>query len=142
MTVVCSRLVEVSSLTIETPDTPSVHNITQDVRAFTRPFGDGLLSIFAPHSTAGLTIIEMINDSDETILHVLTDLLRPDYGWSVRHGKPGLGGAHMVPALLSTSITIPVQDGQPLLGEWQSIIMVDPAAEALKRTIRLSFLAG
>ena len=133
---------DVDVLSIATSELPSVHDITGDVQKFVDGKGSGLLSVFAPHSTAGLTIIEMISDSDDTILHVLGDLLRPDYGWSVRHGKPGLGGSHMVPAVLSASLTIPVEDGVPMLGEWQSIVLVDPTNEPLERTVRLSFLGG
>jgi thiamine phosphate synthase YjbQ (UPF0047 family) len=48
----------------------------------------------------------------------------------------------VLPALVAPSITVPVQAGQPLLGTWQSIVLVDLNRDNPQRKVRLSFLNG
>jgi len=48
----------------------------------------------------------------------------------------------VLPALVSPSVTIPVQGGRPLLGTWQSVVLVDLNRDNPKRSVRLSFLGG
>ena len=45
-------------------------------------------------------------------------------------------------ALFEPSVTIPVLDGRPMLGTWQSVVLVDPNGDNPHRQVRLSFLAG
>jgi thiamine phosphate synthase YjbQ (UPF0047 family) len=47
-----------------------------------------------------------------------------------------------VPAFISPSLVIPVLDGRPSLGTWQSIVLVDLNVDNPIRNVRLSFLAG
>lgn len=37
-------------------------------------------------------------------------------------------------------MTVPVQDGEPLLGTWQSVVLVDLNRDNPRRTVRLSFI--
>lgn len=48
----------------------------------------------------------------------------------------------MLPAIVSPSVTVPVQHGRPLLGTWQSIVLVDLNADNPRRSVRLSFVAA
>jgi thiamine phosphate synthase YjbQ (UPF0047 family) len=43
---------------------------------------------------------------------------------------------------VSPSLTIPVVDGRPLLGTWQSLVLVDTNGDNPRRQVRLSFVAG
>ena len=72
----------------------------------------------------------------------LQDLLPADDRWRHRHGSPGHGRSHVLPALVAPSITVPVLDGRMQLGTWQSVVLVDPNADNPRRQVRLSFLAG
>jgi thiamine phosphate synthase YjbQ (UPF0047 family) len=45
-----------------------------------------------------------------------------------------------LPAMLSPSLVIPVSDGEPALGVWQSIVLIDLNPDNPERTVRLSFL--
>ena len=47
-----------------------------------------------------------------------------------------------MPAFVSPSVTVPVEDGRMLLGTWQSIVLVDPNADNPERRIRLSWIPG
>jgi len=104
--------------------------------------GDGLLSVFVPHATASLVILELGAGSDEDALDALDRLLPRDDRWRHRHGSPGHGADHVVPLLASPSVTVPVVDGELALGTWQAIALLDPNRDNAERTVVLSFLAG
>jgi secondary thiamine-phosphate synthase enzyme len=104
--------------------------------------GDGLLTVFVPHATAGVVVIELGAGSDEDLMAALDRLLPRDAGWRHRHGSPGHGADHVLPLLAAPSVTVPVLSGELSLGTWQSIALLDPNPDNEIRTVRLSFLAG
>ena len=104
--------------------------------------GDGLLSVFVPHATAGVAILELGAGSDDDSMTTLDRLLPRDDRWVHRHGSPGHGADHVLPLLVAPSITVPVLAGSLALGTWQSIALLDPNADNATRHVRLSFLAG
>lgn len=104
--------------------------------------GDGLLHVFLPHATAGLALIETGAGSDADLAEHLDSLLPRDERWRHRHGSAGHGADHLLPALVSPSLTVPVDDGRLALGTWQSIVVVDTNEDNPRRTLRLSFLSG
>ncbi|WP_156434406.1 secondary thiamine-phosphate synthase enzyme YjbQ [Mycobacterium sp. IS-1590] len=117
-------------------------DLTDDVRAFCSRRRDGLCSVFVPHATAGVAIIETGAGSDDDLVDTLENLLPRDDRYRHSHGSPGHGADHVLPALVSPSVTIPVQDGEPLLGTWQSIVLVDLNRDNPHRQVRLSFIDG
>ncbi len=118
-------------------------DITPDVARFVAGRGDGLVSVFVPHATAGLAIIETGAGSDADLLDRLDALVPRDDGlYRHRHGSPGHGADHVIPGIVSPSVTVPVFDGEMALGTWQSIVLVDVNADNPQRRVRLSFLAG
>jgi secondary thiamine-phosphate synthase enzyme len=128
--------------TYRTGSDETVLNLTQDADAYVASRGDGLLHVFVPHATAGIAIIETGAGSDDDLLTALADLLPPDDSWKHRHGSRGHGRSHVMPALVPPYATIPVADGQLLLGTWQSICLVDLTVDNTEREVRFSFLAG
>lgn len=119
-----------------------VTDLTADVARYADGRGDGLLSVFVPHATAGLALIEVGAGSDVDLAELVARLVPRDDRYRHRHGSPGHGGDHVLPALVSPSLTVPVLQGVPLLGTWQSICLVDPNVDNPSRRVRLSFLAG
>ena len=103
---------------------------------------DGLLHLFLPHATAGLALIETGAGSDEDLAVHLDAWLPRDARWRHRHGSPGHGADHVLPALLSPSLTLAVDAGELVLGTWQSVVVVDANVDNPERRLRLSFLAG
>jgi secondary thiamine-phosphate synthase enzyme len=103
---------------------------------------DGLLNVWVPHATAGLAVIETGAGSDTDLLATLRELLPADGRWTHRHGSPGHGRDHVLPALISPSLSVPVLDGRAALGTWQSMCLVDTNVDNPVRTVRLSFLPG
>ena len=104
--------------------------------------GDGLLSVFVPHATAGLVIIELSAGSEEDAMESLDRLLPRDDRWRHRHGSAGHGADHVLPLLVAPTLTIPVVGGDLALGTWQSIALLDPNADNAERTVLLSLLPG
>ena len=101
------------------------------------------MSIFVPHATAGLVVVEIGAGSDSDLLAALDRLLpREEAAYRHRHGSTGHGADHVLPLLAPPSLTVPVVDGRLGLGTWQSICLLDPNADNPVRSVRLSFLPG
>ena len=129
--------------TFHTGARPTVVDLSEEAAAFVRGHGDGLLSVFVPHATAGLAIVEVGAGSERDLLTALDALLPTDDGrWVHRHGSRGHGRDHVVPAFVAPSLTVPVLGGALALGTWQSIVLVDTNVDNHTRTVRLSFLPG
>ena len=117
-------------------------DLTDAVRSFCRGRGDGLCNVFVPHATAGVAVIETGAGSDDDLLDTLERLLPRDDRYRHSHGSPGHGADHVLPAIVAPSVTIPVAAGGPLLGTWQSVVLVDLNRDNPRRSVRLSFLGG
>ncbi len=125
-------------------DTSGRHllDITAKMEEFCRSLGDGLLSIFVPHATAGVALMETGSGSESDLAAALDQLLPRDDRYRHRHGSPGHGADHLLPVLVSPSLTVPVEGGRMLLGTWQSIVLVDLNEDNPQRKVRLSFIPG
>ena len=129
-------------LTVDTKGRRVV-DVTPHLRAFaTRAGGDGLVHVFLPHATAGLALMETNAGSEEDLGELLERFLPRDDRYQHRHGSTGHGGDHLLPVLVSPSLTLPVEDGRLVLGTWQSVVIVDPNRENDTRRLRVSFVAG
>ncbi|MGW4498006.1 YjbQ family protein [Micromonospora sp. NPDC004336] len=129
-------------ITVQTGARPTVRDITAEAERFVAGQGDGLLHVFVPHATAGLAIIETGSGSDDDLLAALDDLLPTDDRWRHRHGSPGHGRDHVLPAFVPPYATLPVLDGRLALGTWQSLCLVDTNGDNPTRKVRFSFLSG
>ena len=117
-------------------------DLTDAVRSFCRGRGDGLCNVFVPHATAGVAVIETGAGSDDDLVDTLERLLPRDDRYRHSHGSPGHGADHVLPGIVSPSVTIPVGGGSPLLGTWQSVVLVDLNRDNPRRSVRLSFVGG
>ena len=134
---------DTEELVVETGDRPAAVDISAELARFASGHGDGLLSVFVPHATAGLAIIETGAGSDQDLLTAIDQLLPAERGrWHHEHGSPGHGRDHVLPAFVAPSVTIPVVAGRMALGTWQSVVLVDPNVDNQTRKVRLSFIAG
>jgi secondary thiamine-phosphate synthase enzyme len=134
--------VESEVITVRTGGRATVVDITAEASRFVSGRGDGLLHVFAPHATAGVAIIETGAGSDDDLLTALDGVLPADDRWRHRHGSPGHGRDHVLPAFVAPYATLPVLGGRIALGTWQSICLVDPNGDNPTRQVRLSFLPG
>ncbi len=117
-----------------------VTDLTDLVARFCRGRGDGLCHVFAPHATAGLGLMELGSGSEGDLSELLDRLLPRDDRYRHRHGAAGHGADHLLPILVCPSLSLPVADGQLLLGTWQSVVLVDLNADNPRRQVRCSWL--
>jgi secondary thiamine-phosphate synthase enzyme len=118
-------------------------DITPHVRRFCAESEDqGVVNVFVPHATAGLALMETGAGSEGDLEEAIERLLPRDDRYAHHHGSPGHGADHLLPAFLGPSMTIPVERGEPTLGTWQSIVLVDFNRDNPNRSVRLSFLKG
>ena len=131
-------------LDVRTGGREAVHDLTAACEQFLAGIDarDGLLHVWVPHATAGLAVLETGAGSDEDLLAALRELLPPDGRWRHRHGSPGHGRDHVLPALCPPYATVPVVEGRMALGTWQSVCLVDLNRDNPVRSVRLTFLAG
>jgi len=119
-----------------------VVDISDDVARFCSGRGDGLCSVFAPHATAGVGLMEVGSGSERDLEGVLDRLFPRDDVYIHRHGSKGHGADHLIPVFISPSLVLPVVDGIPALGTWQRVVFIDPNVDNPRRDVRLSFLSG
>jgi secondary thiamine-phosphate synthase enzyme len=127
-------------ITVRTGDRPVVRDINREAERFLEGGDNGLLHVFVPHATAGLAVIETGAGSDDDLITALDDVLPRDDRWRHRHGSPGHGRDHVLPAFVPPYATLPVIDGRIALGTWQSICLVDLNGDNPTRQVRFSFL--
>lgn len=133
---------EVREIQVSTGGT-RVTDVTDHCVGFVHELGgDGLLHAFLPHATAGLALIEVGAGSEHDLADHLDELLPRDDRWRHVHGSPGHGADHLLPALVSPSLVLPVDDGRLVLGTWQRVVIVDTNADNPRRTLRLGLLHG
>ncbi|MFN2418720.1 MAG: YjbQ family protein, partial [Candidatus Limnocylindria bacterium] len=87
-------------LSIETGLAPVLVDLADECVAFLTDVadgGDGLLTVFVPHATAAIVVVEIGAGSDEDLLAALERLLPHDERWRHRHGSPGHGADHVLP---------------------------------------------
>jgi secondary thiamine-phosphate synthase enzyme len=135
--------VETHTFTVRTGDKFACADLTPEISRWLDGRGDGLCTVFIPHATAGVALFELGAGSDTDVERTVGELLpRDDSRWVHRHGAPGHGADHVLPLLVSPSVTIPVIAGRMTLGTWQSVVLVDPNVDNAERTVRLAFVAG
>ena len=128
-------------LTVRTGST-LVTDLTQRAQQFCAGRGDGLLTVFVPHATAGVALIETGSGTEPDLADAVDRLLPRQDVYRHRHGTRGHGRDHVLPAFVAPSVTVPVIDGRPALGTWQSLVLVDSNVDNPERRVRLSFLPG
>jgi len=116
-------IIKTERLTVQTKGNNDVIDITEEVAHKVRDSGvsDGIVTVFLPGSTAGITTIEsepeLVKDLKEII-----DKIIPK-GRSYRH--PINPFSHIGSALFGTSFSCPFNDKKLLLGAWQQIVLID-----------------
>lgn len=119
-----------------------VTDLTATIDRWLQPDESGLLNVFVPHATAGVALIETGSGTEGDLQEALERVLPTADIYRHRHGSLGHGRDHVMPAIISPSVTIPVSAGRMLLGTWQSVCLVDPNGDNPDRQVRLSLLPG
>lgn len=126
---------------VTTGRTPTVVDLGEHIVRFLQPSDSGLLNVFALHATCGIAVVEVGAGSDADLLASIDDVLPAEDRWRHRHGSSGHGRDHVLPAWIAPSLTVPVIEGTPTLGTWQSVVLVDTNVDNPERTVRLTLLS-
>lgn len=129
-------------ITVHTGHGRGLFDLTGECARFVAGETDGLLTVFVPHATAAVVVVELGAGSDTDLMAALDRLLPRDDRWRHRHGSAGHGADHVLPLLASPSLTVPVAGGELQLGTWQSIALLDPNADNATRRVLLTFVEG
>jgi secondary thiamine-phosphate synthase enzyme len=115
-------------LAIETTGNTDIHDLTGQASRFVSTSGlqNGILTVFVPGSTAGVTTIEYEEGALEDLKHAI-ERIAPEqmhYAHDARW-EDGNGFSHVRAAILGPSLAVPIMRGRLGLGTWQQIILVD-----------------
>lgn len=120
--------VETKYISIHTSGNGDILDITSEVQAILSDGNliNGIVTIFTPSATSGLTTLEFESGCVEDLQRVFNEILPPnrDYAHNQRWGD-GNGHSHIRAALLKPSLTVPFVDQELTLGTWQQIVLVD-----------------
>ena len=120
--------VKTMSIRLSTNGNADMKDITGDVAQRVRESGldSGIVTIFCPSSTSGLTTIEYESGCISDLRRLFDEVAPQDrhYAHNARWGD-GNGHSHVRAALLKASFTVPFVKRQLTLGTWQQIIYVD-----------------
>ncbi len=107
-------------------------DVTREVRRLTRESGvsEGIVNVWVPHTTAGLTVNEPDPDLWEDLLETAARLVPPDAKYRHNEKYSGLPGeqnahAHILSSLIQPGISIPLISGDLGLGTWQAVLLVE-----------------
>jgi len=104
---------------------------------------DGIVNIFVPGSTGGVTTIEYEPGLVEDFSRLMEKIAPSNipYNHDKRWGD-GNGFSHVRAALIGPSMNVPFSDGKLSLGTWQQIVFVDFDNRARTRTVLLQFMGA
>jgi secondary thiamine-phosphate synthase enzyme len=102
----------------------------------------GLLTLFCRHTSASLTIQENADPTVRQDIARYFETLAPEQAGRYCHEDEGLDDmpAHLRTMLTDTSLTIPVADGRPVLGNWQGLYVFEHRRHAHRREIVLHLM--
>ena len=110
-----------NAITVQTKARTEFVDITDAVQQFAREHNvdSGLITVFVPHTTAGVTINENADpDVTADLETVLDDLIPWSNGYAHMEGNTA---AHMKASMMGSSAQVIVEDGRLCLGTWQSL---------------------
>lgn len=104
---------------------------------------DGVVVVFVPGSTAGLTTMEWEEGLMEDLKTVF-EKIAPEKADYKHHRKWGdrNGAAHIKSALIGTDVVVPIESGRLQLGTWQQIVLIDFDERPRKREVIVKMISG
>ena len=114
-----------SKFSVKTTKITQMLDITAEVKQQVASSGlsDGLVTVYIPHTTAGVTINE---GADPSVKSDIIDTLNEIVPWERVYGHAeGNSPAHIKTSLIGSSITVILEEGRLMLGQWQSIFLCE-----------------
>ncbi|HXG93599.1 MAG TPA: secondary thiamine-phosphate synthase enzyme YjbQ [Blastocatellia bacterium] len=120
------------TITVKTHERSELINLTDEIREFAEATGvkDGYIQVSSLHTTAGI----LMNEWQDALLSDVKTMIEslvprdtyykhndPEYSDCDRHNAD----SHLRNVVVGHSLTIPIAEGQPVLGRWQSVILAE-----------------
>jgi secondary thiamine-phosphate synthase enzyme len=120
-------MVSTHGISLKTRGDNDVHDITGEVAGAAKESGvrNGIVTVFVPGSTAGITAIEYEPGMIHDLQNFLERTAPTDAPYRHNHGGDSNGHAHVRSAFIGPSLTVPLIDGRLGLGTWQQIVLID-----------------
>lgn len=134
-----------SEITVSTRGHSDVIDLTTEVQKAVskNKITEGTATIFVIGSTAGVTTIEyepgLVKDLKDAFQRIAPDNIL--YEHHERWGDDN-GSSHVRASILGSSLTVPIVDGQLVLGTWQQIILVDFDTRARERSVLVQMMGN
>jgi secondary thiamine-phosphate synthase enzyme len=115
----------VTSFSVATSRRTEFIDITPEVQKALDRSGlkEGLVTVFVPHTTAGVTINEGADPSvQEDLLSSLNQVIPFKGAYQHREGN---SPAHIKASLMGSSVTVLVEEKRMVLGTWQAIFFCE-----------------
>ena len=124
------------TITLQTTGRTHFLDITAEVASVVHALGvsNGILTVFVPHTTAGVTINE---NADPDVIHDMLAALDKAIPWResfYQHGE-GNSAAHVKSSMVGCSAAVPVVAGRMALGVWQSVFFCEFDGPRTRRVI-------
>ena len=120
--------VKTMTINLNTKGNADIQDITNQVSQTVAEsgFNDGVVTVFTPSSTSGLTTIEYESGCLSDLRRLFDEIIDParHYAHNARWGD-GNGHSHVRAALLGASFCVPFVNRRLTLGTWQQIIFID-----------------
>lgn len=131
------------TISLEAKGFNDMHDVTPQVAKKLADYDlqNGLVTIFVPGSTGGLTTIEFESGLERDFAEFMDSIIPRGvtYHHDARWGD-GNGFSHVRASLLGPSLSVPFADGRLTLGTWQQIVFVDFDNRSRSRTLVVQFM--
>jgi len=111
-----------NQLIIKTSENKQVIDITDKVQQNIQK-GSSLCAVFVAHTTCAVTTADLDPGTDLDLLDAVWEMI-PKLNYRHPH-DPTHVPAHLASSIIGPSVTVPVKNGQLILGTWQRIILVE-----------------
>lgn len=125
-------------ITVNTNKKKEVYDLTDKVNSLAQKHSanEGICTVFVKHSTAALTIADMDPGAEEDYMAAF-DKLIPDLDYKHPH-DPSHMPEHIMSALMSPFVSVPIRNGALDLGTWQRLVLMEFSGPR-ERKITVSF---
>jgi secondary thiamine-phosphate synthase enzyme len=130
------------TLNVQTRGNTDVIDLTDDVTRVVKESGvqNGIVVVYVKHTTAAITTSEFESATIKDLKTEFEKLAPEQADYQHNHEYDDNGHAHIRASLVGPSVTIPVEDGAPGLGQWQSIVLLDFDNRARTRKVRVQVI--
>jgi len=113
------------TISLQTKEKKQVLDITEEIEKNLKELKarNGLCHLFVTHTTCCLTTVDLDPGTDLDTLEALEKIF-PKGNYRHPH-NPAHVGEHIMSSIIGSSLTLPVKDGQLVLGTWQRIVLIE-----------------